>query len=202
MRPQIPDHADVPLMETQVDPARRNEENVADRAGFEQALHSPHRRAVDKRVTAHQDPSLVSGERRKVVRKLAGGCERLLDEHVLARLERSSRKVVVSMYRRSDHHRFDARVVEHTLDARGHARRGDAPSMLRQTLSVEIADPADLGVGVLGDNTQQIWSPIPEADHCHADGRRDRWLQVRNKLFSRSQHRAPWLVTGFCEIAA
>ncbi len=91
VRTEIPDHADVALMQTQVHSARGNEVDVAKLAGFEQPLDRAYRRAVDE-VWPHIRRPIRSRQLARSSAEFAGLCKRLLDEHVLAGLERLLRE--------------------------------------------------------------------------------------------------------------
>ena len=82
---EVPDHADVALVQAEVHPARGDEVEVAELARVEQLLDRAHRRAVDERVAAHQHEAGLARDPRQLLGLDGRGRERLLDERVLAR---------------------------------------------------------------------------------------------------------------------
>lgn len=121
-----------------------------------------------------QDQVAFRGTSGQVVGQLAGGGQRLLDENVLAGLERLRRQGIVRVNRRRDDHQFYRGVGEHPLDVGGCAHRWLATSVGLQPLPIEIADPMDLRVRVVSEDPQQIRPPVAETDHGDADGARRR----------------------------
>ena len=84
----------------------------------DQLLDGVDGRAVEERVTRHEHEPALRGEPHELLRLLERRGERLLDEHVLPRLERGVRERVVRADRRRDHDGVDVRVGENTLVAR------------------------------------------------------------------------------------
>ncbi len=165
MRREVPDDAHIALVQSQVDAAGRDEVNVAERSLAEQPLDCPHRGAVDERVSAHQGPVVLLGRLYKVIGKVAGIRQRFLDKHVLARLKRLRRQFVVGVHGRGDHDCVHIWSRHHAREVRGRAGAPIPAAELLQALVVAIAQPSDLNALLLGEDTQQVRSPISQPDH-------------------------------------
>ena len=171
MGTEVPDHAHIALMQAEVHAARGDEEDVAERPGLDHPLDRPHRRAVEERVAAHQDPPALARHPSQVVGQRRRGGERLLHEHVLARAEGLGGQVVVGVHGRGDDHRVDRRVGKHAIEPGRHSRLGMPAPVLGQPLRVEVADPTHLGIEVVAEHAQEVRTPVPEPDDRESDRR-------------------------------
>ena len=79
--------------------------NVAELARVDELLHLAQARVVEQQVARHQDAVVRARERHELLHLLAAHRGRLLDEDVLARLERLLRERVVRRHRRRDRRR-------------------------------------------------------------------------------------------------
>ena len=111
MRAEVPDDAHVGLVQAEVHAARRDEVDLAELAGVDQALDRRHRRAVEERVAGHSTRPFASATLDQLARLLGRRRERLLDEDVLAGLERRHRERVVGRDGRRDRDRLDRLVA-------------------------------------------------------------------------------------------
>ena len=82
-------------------------EHLAELARVDELLQLPHARVVEQEVARHEHEVAVGRDRDELVDLLGPHRGRLLDEHVLPRLERLLRKCVVRRYRRRDDDAFD-----------------------------------------------------------------------------------------------
>ncbi len=115
MRGEVPDDADVALVKAEVDAARGEEVELAELAAVEHALDRPHRRAVEESVAAHQQQAAPLGGVYEAGGVGARVGERLLDEGVLARLDRGQGQLVMRVDRRRDQDRVDRLVGEQVV---------------------------------------------------------------------------------------
>ena len=118
MRCQIPDHADVRLVHSQVHTARRDEKDVPELIFVDQPLDRRHGRAVQEGVARHQDEILPLGHLHQLTGLDRRRGQRLLDKDVLARGEGAKRKGVVGRHRSRDNHCVDRRIPEHCFQVR------------------------------------------------------------------------------------
>ena len=112
VRAEVPDDADVRLVEAEVHAARRDRVDVAELTRLDQLADLVDRWAVEERVARHQHEPELRGELGELDRFLRRAGERLLDEDVLARLERALRERVVRSNGRRDRDRIDVRILE------------------------------------------------------------------------------------------
>ena len=73
---------------------------------------------VEQEVTRHQHAVALGGERHQLVHLGGAHRGRLLDEHVLSRLEHALRERVVRGHRRRDDDGVDRVVGEHLVEGR------------------------------------------------------------------------------------
>ena len=103
--------------------------DLAERAGVDELLHLAEAGVVEEQVARHQHEVALLGERDELLHLLAAHRRRLLDEDVLAGLERLLRELVVRRDGRCDDDRVDG-VVGQQLVERG-GRRAPAGSARR-----------------------------------------------------------------------
>ncbi len=170
MRAEVPQHVDVGLHQPEVDPHRVDVLDVAELAAQHQLADLEHRRRVAVGVVAHQHQAPLVGRGHELLALGQRGRQRLLDQHVLARFERSQHDLGVGGGRRGHGHGHDLGIVEHPaeivgdLDATGVAQ-GPPGAFL-----VEIAYPAKVPVGTGQEVPDQVGAPVPGADHGDAHG--------------------------------
>ena len=169
VRGEVPHHADVTAVRAEVDPARGDEVEVAERPVVDQPLHRTHRGAVEERVPAHEHASGPIGPLDQLVREHVRGSQRLLHERVLGSGEARRRELEVGEDRGRDYDGVHAGVPEHVLDAGRGAGGRVAPVEANQSLPIAIADPLDVHCGVVGEDAQQVRAPIAQADHADAE---------------------------------
>ena len=112
-------------------------------------------------MPGHEDEVVLLRQRDELLHLLAAHRRRLLDEHVLARLERLLRERVVRGHGSRDHDRVDRVVGEQVLEGAGDAGLRVARRVLRLQLLVGVADPRE--VGELADDSRDVPSPAPDA---------------------------------------
>ena len=107
-------------------------EHVAELARVDELLQLADARVVEQQVAGHQHEVALLGERDELVHLGAAHRRRLLDEDVLARLERLLRERVVRRHRRRDDDRLELGVGEQLVERAGRrARWGSAARTAR-----------------------------------------------------------------------
>ena len=112
--------------DAEVLPVPVDHQDLAERALVDELLELLNAGVIEEQVAGHEDEVALLGDRHELVdlRRLHRG--RLLDEDVLAGLERVLRELVVRRHRRRDHDCVELRVVEHLVE-------GARPSALADT---------------------------------------------------------------------
>ena len=172
MRGQVPDHAHVGLVKPQVHAARRDEEELPQRAGDDQVVDGDDGRAVEERVARHEHESTLRRIRHELGRLRHRGGQRLLDEDVLPGPERRHADRVVRRDRRCDEDRFDVVRREQIVELVRRAHAGIATPDQRQPLGVEVADRDELGAVELCEVPDEVRAPVAQPHDRHAYGRR------------------------------
>ena len=166
---EIPGDADVLLVETEVDPARRDEVELSQLSRFDEVADGNDRGAVEEGVSRHQHQPATLGELDELEALARGRGKRLLDEDVLSRLERRTSKREVRRHRRRERHGVDRLVGEDIVDARV-GLHGRVPTLDQlEALDVAIANRDDLGAVELVEVPDEVRAPVSEADDCDAD---------------------------------
>ena len=91
-------------------------EHLAELAGVDQLLQLPDAGVVEQQMARHQHEVALGRERDELVHLGGAHRRRLLDEHVLARLERLLRERVVRRHRRRDHDGVERPVGEQLVE--------------------------------------------------------------------------------------
>ena len=152
--------------------------HVAELAGVDELLHLAQARVIEEEVARHQDAVVRTRERDELLHLLTAHRRRLLDEDVLARLERLFRKRIVRRNGRRDRDGLDRVVGKRVGKRAGHRRLRiprrvvglaafvgvDHPRELRELADHAhdvLAPAADSGVGDAGHNFQTFSSLMP-----------------------------------------
>src|SRR6476646_4788495 len=141
--------------------------DLAQLAGFDELLHLPETRVVEKQMTGHQHEIPLLREGDELLHLLRAHRGRLLDKNVLASLERLLRELVVGRHRRRDRDRRDGVVGERVVERGRDPRVGIALGVVVAPCLVEVADPRQLGE--LADDASDVPSPAPDARVGDAD---------------------------------
>ena len=141
--------------------------DVAELAGVDELLHLAQARVVEEQVARHEDAVARAGERDELLHLLAAHRGRLLDEDVLARLERLLGEGVVRRHRRRDRDRVDRVVCERFGERAGDVRLWVAGCVLGLPRLVRIDDPGELGE--LPDDPHDVLAPATDARVGDAD---------------------------------
>ena len=166
---EVPGDADVLLVETEVDPARRDEVEIAQVSRFDEVAHGDDRGAVEEGVSRHQHQPATLGELDELEALARGRGERLLDEDVLSRLERRASKREVRRHRRRERQGVDRFVGEDVVDARV-GLHGRVPTLDQlEAVGIAVANRDDLGAVELVEVADEVRAPVAEADNCDAD---------------------------------
>jgi hypothetical protein len=121
---------------------------------------------IEQQVPRHQDEAAFFREVAELLELGTAHRGRLLDEDVLAGLERASRELVVSRHGRRDHDRLDGVVRQEVIEGRRQARLRIA---LREALVLCLVDVAEPGeVGEVGEVAREVLAPLAEADLSQA----------------------------------
>ena len=136
-------------------------EDVAQLAALDQLLQLHDRGVVEQEVSREEDEAALLGERDELVRLRGGERRRLLDEDVLAGLERLARELVVRRHRGGDDDGLKGVVLEQILEPARRAGARVSGSELVEQVSGEVAEPGQLGevVEVAG----EVRAPVAEA---------------------------------------
>ena len=169
MRPEIPQHVDVELMEAEVDALAVDVVDAADAVGLEDLLHLHDGRVVDEGVADHKGlPGMLGGaDDRLGIRDGPG--ERLLDEHVLAGSESFLGDLAMRAHRGRDTDRVDLLVVQKLVMVRGHTHGRKALAEALEALLGKVSDRDRLGTGRLAQVPHEVRSPVPRPDHTHPE---------------------------------
>ena len=160
--------------------------DVAEVAGVRDLLQLDHAGVVLEQVADHQHRARAlgrGGDLLGIGRRLR---ERLLDEAVLARLQRLERQAGVGRHGRGDH---DARRARRRPAARPRRSMPRTPGK-RARPAVErllraVADPGQLGARQLVEVAGEVRAPVAEADHADPDGWRHRRTRFGARLAAR-----------------
>ena len=136
-------------------------EHVAELAVVDELLELDDGRVVEQQVAGHEHEVALLGQRDELVDLVALHRRRLLDEHVLAGLERALRELVVGRHGSRDDDRVQLRVVEHLVEARRPAGVRVPALELRVLALGRIAEPGE--VGQVGEVAREVLSPLAEA---------------------------------------
>ena len=150
-------------MQPEIDAAGRDEIDLAELAGVDQALDRGHGRAVQERVSRHQHEAVLLSDCGEVESLLAGSGEGLLDEDVLSGLQSGHCERVMRRDRGRDHDCVHLVVREHVLEARRAGSAREALSDRLERVWTNIAKVADREVGQLGQVPSDVGPPVPEA---------------------------------------
>ena len=164
MRREVPDHAHVLLVQAEVDARRGDEVDVAELAAVDEVAELAHRRAEHEGVAHHEREAGAVGEQHELLGVGRRARHRLLDEHVLAGLERRLGEREVRRDRRGDDHRVHGRVVEHLVVAlRGGLRRVAAADLVER-FRAQVADPLHRDARHFHVVAQKVRAPVPVPD--------------------------------------
>jgi hypothetical protein len=143
-------------------------EHVAELARVDDAFQRADGWVVQQQMAGHQHTAALLRQLAQLLHLAAPHRGRLLDEHVLVRLERPSRELVVRRYGRGDHDGVHRVVGEHVAEARRDARRGMPLGRRCGLLFVDVAEPRH--VGELSEVAQELFPPLAQPDLADADG--------------------------------
>ena len=136
-------------------------EHVAERAGVDELLQRLHARVVEEQVARHEHEVALLGERDELVHLGAAHRRWLLDEHVLARLERALGEGVVLRHVGRDRDRVEALVLQQVVERLRPARVRMLRGGVLAVLGLRVAEPGELGE--LAEVPGDVPSPRPEA---------------------------------------
>ena len=164
VRREVPEHVHVGLEKAQVDPQRVVVRDLAERAASGELAQLLHRAREQERVVDEQRDLLPRGERDQLLALGGARAHRLLDQYVLAALDRAPRQREVRRHRRRDQHRGDVGAVDGRLGL-GFARRaGRHAPRLFEPRRIALGDRLHLEAARRDEIAQQVRPPVAEAD--------------------------------------
>ena len=163
--------------DAEVLPISVHHQDLAELRPVDELLQLEDARVVEQQVAGHEDEVALLRERDELVDLVTLHRRGLLDEDVLARLERLLRELVVRRHRSRDDDRVERRVLEHLLEGVGPARlRIAAPELVRLPLG-RIAEPGE--VGEVGEVAREVLPPLAEAGLADPDAHSFQTLSER-----------------------
>ena len=145
-------------------------------------------------MPGHDDEIPFGGGVHQLDALLGGRGERLLDEDVLAGLERGEPERVVGADRRRDRDGVDRLVGEDLVELLAGADAREAPAHQLEAVRVAVADRRDLRALELEEVANEVRAPVTEPDDCDADGSHAvafRWRRSANGVRSSSRRSRP-----------
>ena len=170
VRRQIPQHADVVLKQPQVDARRIVVVERTKRAVVDEIADLSDRPAEQEGVVHHDLQVLPLRQLNQLLGLLRRRGERLLDEHVLAVLERRLRQLEMRPDRRDDRDRVDVGRVQHVGRIAGQMQRRIQALRALQRRGVPIAHRHHLAAADAVQVPDDVRAPIPVANHANANG--------------------------------
>src|SRR5438874_8050335 len=169
VRRQIPDHADVVLEESQVDPCRIVVVEVAEDAVVQELAHLSHGAGEEKSVVHHDRELLPLAQLDQLLRLAGGAGEGFFDEDMLPIVQGGLGQLEVRRDGGHDGNRIDLGRGQQV----GRVRRdGHARVRLRGALQggrVQIADTRDLASLETPEIADDVRAPVAVADNSDAD---------------------------------
>ena len=189
---EVPGDADVRLVETEVDPARRNEVELSQLSRLDEVADGNHRGAVEEGVSRHQHQTATLCELDELEALTRRRGKRLLDEDVSASsAARPSGKCVDTGVANATTSIVSSARTSSKLV--GLHRRIPALNQLK-ALDIAIANRDDLGAGEFVEVPNEVRAPVSEADDCDADRAHRvafRWRRSANGVRRRSLRSRP-----------
>ena len=140
VRREVADHA-VGLVLAEVHPRRGDEVDLAELVLLDQLADLVDGRAVEERVARHQHEPALLGQLDELDRVVGRRGQRLLDQHVLAGLQRALGDRIVRAGRSGDDHRVDVVAREHVVEVARDGHAGSAVAGLGGPAAVALAQP-------------------------------------------------------------
>ena len=165
---EVPQHADVVLEQAEVHAHRVVVVDLAE-AVVDQLAHLADRAGVHEGVVDGQHEAAAIGLVDQALRLLGRRRDRLLDEDVLAGLERPHRQVEVARDRRRDGDRVDARVVQHRAEVAGDLDGRKARLHAGEALRAEIAHRHETRSRRVPEVANEVRTPVAVPDDCNAN---------------------------------
>ncbi len=158
------EHDAVGLVFAEVHPRGGDEVDVAQHAVPDQVADLADRRAVEEGVAGQQHEVQVFGQDHQLRGLSRRAGQRLLDQHVLAGLQRLADELVMSVRRRRDRDGFQAGIFEGDVEVALEGRAGvDGAEVLDPPL-VALAEAGEVELGPLDDVTDDVWAPVAVSD--------------------------------------
>ena len=146
-----------------------DDEHLAELPVVDQLLQLLHGRVVEEEMARHEDEPARLGEPDQLLHLRGPHRRRLLDEDVLAGLERRARERVVRRDGGRDHDGVDVVRGEQLVEVARHLRVGIALRELRAPLLARVAEPAQVGQVV--EVAREVAAPVAEPGLADAEPR-------------------------------
>ena len=143
-------------------------EHVAQLARVDELLELLDTRVVEQEVAGHEHQVAVGGERDEAVDLGRRHRRRLLDEHVLPRLQRSQREIGVRGHGRRHDHRVERLVREQLVEVGRRPCLRKTAARALDGAAVGVADPRQVRERV--EVSREVGAPVAEAGHAHSRG--------------------------------
>src|SRR5205085_1225364 len=157
---KVPEHIDVVLEETKIDPHRVVVVKASEAAAVDQLADPLHGAGVDERVVHHQHAVEFCGGFDQGGRLLGACGQRFGDQHVLAGAQGGHRQVEVGRDRCDDDDGIHRRAGEDLVAVGGRLYDRMAQLRLGQPLETPVADHRDLESWDFREVTNQVRPPV------------------------------------------
>src|SRR5579862_2064895 len=171
VRRRVPPHVRVALDASHAEALEGEMAHVAELAALDEPLHLAHHRIVEERFVDEQDAVPLPrrlDERAAFPRRQR---ERLLDPHVLPRLERGERHRVMARRRRGEDDRIDVVATQELRVVARAARGGIVGEEGGEPRRVDVAEAGHARGVEPGEGADEVLAPVAEADDADVDAR-------------------------------
>ena len=178
--PERPERVLVLADHAEVLPVSVDHQDVAERAFVDELLELLYAGVIEQQVAGHQDDAALFCDRDELVDLRGLHRRRLLDEDVLAGLERLLRELVVRWNGRRDDDGVELGVCEHLVERGGPPGLWVAAAELRLLALRRIGQPRELGQ--IGEVAREVLPPLTQAGLADAKGHSFQTLSERRPL--------------------
>jgi hypothetical protein len=125
-------------------------------------------RIVEEHVAHHQNPALFLGDGAQGARLGGVEGERLLAEHILARIQGLANQREMGLDGRGHDDRVNVGRLGHRPRVAAGLNARELPARQGQARFGAVADPGDLTALNQAEVADMIWAPLAKANHAHA----------------------------------
>ena len=169
VRGEVPDDVDVALENAQVQPGAVDVEHIAQHAALDDLFHLVDAGRILEGVVHHQDLAVLLRKRDQFLGLVDLGRQRLLDQDMLAGLERLLRQRIVRADVRADGNGIDRRVVDDVVVVGGGLDARVEVLHVREALLVHVAADRHLARGNLVEVADDVGSPVACPNYSDLD---------------------------------